>query len=93
MEHREDGLIVERDRIDIRLRTRVSFDEFESALDRRQIAQTKEVHLEKTQRLDAVHLILRHDLGVGAFALDRNNVRERYWRDHDRCGMDRVLPP
>ena len=60
------GLVVERDVVDVELdptRSKV----MQGVLDHRQVPKPEEVHLEQTQRLDAVHVELGHDpLGVVA---------------------------
>ena len=61
------------------------------------VPQAQEVHLEKAQVLDAVHLVLGDDgcvLGVLTrlrLALDRHVLGERLAGDHHRCRVDPVL--
>ncbi len=72
-------------------------NEVEGALHDREVAQAEEVHLEQTEVLDPVHLVLGDDgrvLGVAAgvgLALDRQVVGQRIAGDDHRRRMDAVL--
>ena len=72
-------------------------DQIEAALDHREVAQPEEVHLQQTEVLDAVHLVLGDDrrvLGVPArvrLALDGQVVRQRVAGDDHGGRMDPVL--
>ncbi len=75
----------------------VSLDELERVVDDVEVAQPEEVHLQQTQVLDAVHLVLGDDgrlldglAGLG-LALDRQVLGERILGDHHRGGVDAVL--
>ena len=55
-----------------------ALDQFEGALDGRQVAETEEVHLEQSEVLDPVHLVLGDDLRILALALHRHDLLERH---------------
>ena len=74
-------LVVERDVVDVDLDAAGGADQLERVGDDVQVPQAEEVHLQQTQLLDAVHLVLGDDrrlLGVLAglrLALDRAGSR------------------
>jgi len=69
-------------------------DEIERGLDDREVPQPEEVHLQQAERLDAVHLVLRHIGAVGGIrarlglSLDRQVLRQGLMGDDDRCSVD-----
>ncbi len=97
LQHRERGVVVERDRVDVDALTSALADQLDGLVDDRQVAQPEEVHLQQTERLDAVHLVLRHDrrfvglLPVLGLALERDVLGELVAGDDDRRGVDAGL--
>ena len=75
-QHLVDRLVVERHGVDVRPVPRVAFDQVQGTLDRREVAQAEEVHLQEAERLDAVHLVLGDDLGIVTLLLGGHDVRE-----------------
>ncbi len=76
--------------------SRVALDHRHRVGDDVEVAQPEKVHLEQTEVLDAVHLVLRHDRRVGGLlarfglALDGDVVGDRILGDHHGRGMDPV---
>ena len=77
-----------------------ALDDVQRVLDDVEVAQAEEVHLQQAELLDRLHRELRDELVVAlpvavAVArarvgeLERDDVRERLARDHDRRGVDR----
>ena len=87
----EGLLVIELDPVDIDPLTGGLLGQFETALDDREVAEAEEVHLEQTQLLDAVHLVLGDDLGPFPLLLDGDDVDQGLGADHHRGGVDRVL--
>jgi len=83
--------VVEGDVVDVDPDPRGGLDELEGALDRREVAETEEVHLEEAHGLDPVHLVLGDDLRPVPLLLDGDDVGEGAGRDDDGGGVDRVL--
>ena len=73
------GLIIECHIVDIGPGACVSFDQFECAIDRCEVPQAKEVHLQQAERFDAVHLVLRHHLCILTLLLNGNDVGQWLW--------------
>ena len=84
-EHLVRLLVVERDRAHVDAGERLRL------VDHVQVPQAEEVHLQQAERLDVAHRELRHDLLVGAFLLERDDLDQRPRADHDAGGVDRVL--
>ncbi|GBC76305.1 hypothetical protein HRbin07_00504 [bacterium HR07] len=66
------------------------FDGFERVVNRRQIAQAKEVYLEQPNRLEVFHVILGAYRAV-ADAQERGKVRHIPWGDDDPGGVGRGI--
>ena len=86
-EHLVDLLVVERKRRPVG----PVADELARLLQHVEVAQTEEVDLQETKRLDVAHRELRHDLLVGALLLQGDDLHQRLRSDHDAGGVDRVL--
>ena len=72
-------------------------DQVQGVVDHREVPQTQEVHLEQTQLLHRVHLELGDGRGLVLrlgvrLALYGQVLREGFACDHDRGGVDGVLP-
>ena len=93
------GRVVERDAVDVDLDAPRGLDHLDAVGDDVEVAQAEEVHLQQAERLDAAHLVLRHDrgqLGVLArlgLALDGQVLGEGLLGDHHGGGVDAVLAP
>ena len=79
--------IVERDPRDVEIT-----DELDRLVDHVEVAEAEEVHLQEPERLDVLHLELRHELLVGPFLLERDDVHQRLGADHHPGSVDRVGP-
>jgi len=60
-QHGEGLGVVEGDPVDVRTAAGRDLDQVEGPLDDREVPEPEEVHLQQTQLLDAVHLVLGHD--------------------------------
>ena len=67
-------------------------DEVDGLAQDRQVGEAEEVELEQPQRLDAVHLVLRHQrVRVGGL-LERHQLGQRLARDDDPGGVRGRVP-
>ena len=96
-QHCEDLVVVEREVVDVRTGPGDALDQVEGALDHREVPQPEEVHLQKAELLDPVHLVLgdegrqRGFLPALGLSLDGQVLGERIAGD-DHCGsVDTVL--
>ena len=97
-QHGEGIGVVERDPVDVRPAAGRRLDQIEGPLDHREIAEPEEVHLEQTEVLDPVHLVLGDDgglVGIAAvgLALDGQVLGQGLVGDDHGGGVDAVLPP
>ena len=70
----------------------VVVDQVDRLAQDREVGQAQEVELEQAQRLDAVHLVLRHERVGVRRALERHQLGQRLAADHDARGVRRGVP-
>ena len=84
--------VVERDPVEVDLDAPVLPHEVHGLAQDREVRQPEEVELQQPQRLDRVHLVLRHQRVRVGRLLERHQLRQRLARDDDAGGVGRRVP-
>ncbi len=85
-----EGLgVVERDGLEVDALAAVLLDEVDRLAQDGQVGEAQEVELEQAQRLDAVHLVLRHERVRVGRTLERHELGQRLAADDHAGGMGR----
>ena len=86
---RRSARVVERDRVEVDRHAAVLAHEVDRLAQDRQVRQPEEVELEQPERLDRVHLVLRHQRVRVRRLLERHELGQRLAADDDAGGMGR----
>ncbi len=79
--------VVERDVVEVDVDPAVGLDQVDGVLQDREVREAQEVELQEAQRLDGVHLVLRHQRVRVGRLLERHQLRQGLAGDDDPGGV------
>ena len=84
-------LVIQRQRAQIDVHAAILLDHVHGIVQHGERRQAQEIHLQQADVLEALHVVLRRDF-IPVGLVQRDDVGERFGRNHDASGVRRSVP-
>ena len=81
-------LIIERQRSQIHVDAAILLHHAHGIIEHGERRQTQKIHFQQADMLEALHVVLRRDF-IPVGLVQRDDIRERFGRNHDACRVRR----